>query len=348
MPKTNLKISIALIGAGANTTLQHIPGFQALEGVDIIGVVNRSRQSSQRIADEYNIPKIYDHWTEAVADPDVNAICIGTWPYTHRVMVEEALANGKHVMTEARMAMDSMEARSMLDASRMHPDLITQIVPAPLTFKVDKTIIKLLREGYMGDILSVDLISHLGGFVDREGPMHWRYDRDFSGYNIMHMGIWYETLMRWIGPASSVSTMNRIVVPSRENKGDQRQVISVPDHVEILAQMISGPIAHLRFSSITGHAPNDQVWMFGSEGTLHLDVPSMTLSGGRRGDKSMSPIDVVPSDQAGWRVEEEFVNAIRGKEKILLTSFEDGVRYMEFTEAVTRSAQEQRTVSLPL
>ena len=214
------------------------------------------------------------------------------------------------------MAMDSMEARSMLDASRMHPDLITQIVPAPLTFKVDKTIIKLLRENYMGDILSVDLTSHLGGFVNREEPMHWRYDRDFSGYNIMHMGIWYETLMRWIGPASSVSTMNRIVVPSRENKDDQRQVITVPDHVEILA--------------------------------LHLDVPSMTLSGGRRGDKRMSPIDVAPSDQAAWRVEEEFVNAIRGKEKILLTSFEDGVRYMEFTEAVTRSAQEQRTVSLPL
>jgi predicted dehydrogenase len=40
----------------------------------------------------------------------------------------------------------------------------------------------------------------------------------------------------------------------------------------------------------------------------------------------------------GWRVEEEFVNAIRGREKVSRTTFEDGVRYMEFTEAVARSA----------
>ena len=37
-----------------------------------------------------------------------------------------------------------------------------------------------------------------------------------------------------------------------------------------------------------------------------------------------------------------------GLEKIKLTSFEDGVKYMEFTEAVTRSAQAGQIVSLPL
>ena len=45
-------------------------------------------------------------------------------------------------------------------------------------------------------------------------------------------------------------------------------------------------------------------------------------------------------------VEEEFVNAIRGREKIARTSFEDGVRYMEFTDAVTRSATTGQTVDV--
>ena len=49
----------------------------------------------------------------------------------------------------------------------------------------------------------------------------------------------------------------------------------------------------------------------------------------------------------GWRVEEEFVNAIRGREKIARTGFEDGVRYMEFTDAVTRSAATGQTVDVP-
>ena len=47
-------------------------------------------------------------------------------------------------------------------------------------------------------------------------------------------------------------------------------------------------------------------------------------------------------------MEEEFVNAIRGKEKVTRTSFEVGVQYMEFTEAVTRSAQTGRAIALPL
>ena len=42
------------------------------------------------------------------------------------------------------------------------------------------------------------------------------------------------------------------------------------------------------------------------------------------------------------------MNAILGLEAVTHTSFADGVRYMEFTEAVTRSAQGGRAVGLPL
>ena len=46
----------------------------------------------------------------------------------------------------------------------------------------------------------------------------------------------------------------------------------------------------------------------------------------------------VATDKAGhWRVEEEFIAAIRGTEKIRRTSFTQGVRYMEFTHAVATS-----------
>ena len=53
----------------------------------------------------------------------------------------------------------------------------------------------------------------------------------------------------------------------------------------------------------------------------------------------MSEIPIPAERRIGWRVEEEFVNAIRGREKVTRTTFEDGVRYMEFTEAVWKSAQ---------
>lgn len=57
----------------------------------------------------------------------------------------------------------------------------------------------------------------------------------------------------------------------------------------------------------------------------------------------------VAQDKAGsWRVEEEFIGAIRGTEKIHRTTFAAGVRYMEFTQAVTSSYQTGQAVYLPL
>ena len=107
-------------------------------------------------------------------------------------------------------------------------------------------------------------------------------------------------------------------------------------------------MARLSLSTVFGLAPSPEAWFFGTEGTLKLDASTMTLYGGRRGDDGLSEIDIALEKQGGWRVEEEFINAIRGKEPVTHTSFEDGVRYMEFTEAVTLSAQSGRTVRLPL
>ena len=126
----------------------------------------------------------------------------------------------------------------------------------------------------------------------------------------------------------------------------------VPDHVEVACNLACGSVAHLRFSAVTGLAPDDEVWLFGTEGTLKLEVSldesKLKLSGGKRGDKTLQEIPVPKKEQIGWRVEEEFIGAIRGKEKVTRTSFEDGVKYMEFTEAVIRSSRTGRAIDLPL
>ena len=45
-------------------------------------------------------------------------------------------------------------------------------------------------------------------------------------------------------------------------------------------------------------------------------------------------------------MEQEFIGAIRGEEPVTRTNFTDGVRYMAFTEAVARSAAENKLVPL--
>ena len=344
----NGTIRVGLVGAGGNTRLRHIPGLKSIEGVEIVSVANRSRESGERVAREFGIPTVYDNWIELVEADDTDAICIGTWPYMHCPVTLEALENNKHVLCEARMAMNAAEAHTMLEASRQRPHLITQIVPAPHTLPVDSTIQELIAEGYVGEVLAVELTGTQGTFVDRHSPLHWRQDADLSGFNTMMMGIWYETMMRWTGPAIRVMALTKVSVPQRKDDDGVLRAVTVPDHVDIIANLACGGIAHLRFSTVAGLARGNEAWIFGSEGTLRLEGSDLKLYGGRRGDNGLKQVPIPTEKQSGWRVEEEFINAIRGKEKVTRTSFEDGVKYMEFTEAMIRSSQTGQAIDLPL
>ena len=88
--------------------------------------------------------------------------------------------------------------------------------------------------------------------------------------------------------------------------------------------MACGAQAHLAISAVTGLAPKTEVWLFGSEGTLHY-TPESLEGGLARRQTNGQAIAVPPDKQGVWRVEEESANAIRGK-KVAPTSFEDGVR----------------------
>ena len=344
-------IRIGVVGAGANTRLHHIPKLKKIAGVEIAAVVNRTRASSERVAQEFGIPRVHDHWQALVNDAEIDAVVIGTWPYMHCPITLAALAAGKHVLTEARIAMNGAEARQMLAASRAQPHLVTQVVPGPTTFAADPMVMHLLADGYVGELQSLDLRVP-GGFLNRDATMHWRMQREYSGSNIMTMGIWYECISRWVGPATAVTARTRLAVPYRkdEERGERRAV-TVPDHVEVLADLANGAIARMHWSSVAGFMPGPEIWLYGSEGTLRVvqrGRDDLVLTGGKRGDKEMTPIEIPADKTYRWRVEEEFVSAIRGQEPVRRTSFADAVNYMDFTEAVHISNREGRRVYLPL
>ena len=338
-------IRVGIVGAGANTRDRHIPGLQAIAGVEIVSVCNRSAESSDRAAEQFGIPTTYAHWNELVEAPDTNAIVIGTWPYLHCQATLAALAAGKHVLCEARMAMNATEAWEMYDAAQANPHLVVQIVPSPMTLRVDATLQRLIASGYLGDLLAIEV--RVGGdFLDAAAPLHWRQDFDLSGFNIMSMGIWYEALLRWVGAATRVQAMGKTFTPMRTDDSGSLHAVRVPEHVDVVADMACGAQLHMQVSSVTGLAGAPEAFLFGSEGTLR--VAADTLYGGKRGDAGLQEIPIPAEEAGGWRVEEEFINAIRGQEKVTHTTPLSGVKYMEFTEAVTRSMQTGQAIDLPL
>ena len=76
--------------------------------------------------------------------------------------------------------------------------------------------------------------------------------------------------------------------------------------------------------------------------------PPFELWAGRRRNKRLRRVGIAPEKMGGWRVEEEFVNAVRGLEPVTHTDFVTAVKYMEWTDAVSLSARTGETVRLPL
>jgi predicted dehydrogenase len=343
-------IRIGIVGLGGNTRLRHVPGLRACAGVKVVGVCNRSPESSQRAADEFDIPKSYDNWEQLVDDSEIDAVMIGTWPYVHCPITLAALDAGKHVLTEARMAMNAEEARKMLAASQANPKLVTQIVPSPLGLRAGTVVKELLADGFIGDLREVVVLGTNSAAADPDTPLHWRQSSEFSGINMLALGILHEPLTRWIPDPISVLAQTQTFTRDRPDpQTGELLEVGTPDSVQVLTQLLNGARCVYHLSGAIHFGPGMQIHLYGSEGTLKYKLaPEDKLFGGHDDEEALHEISV-PDEKAGyWRVEEEFVNAIRGLESVKLNDFATGVRYMEFTEAVANSAQTKRAIELPL
>jgi len=326
-------VRIGVIGAGANTRKMHIPGFQKQAGVDVVVVCNRSKESSQKVAEEFGIPRIAGHWCEVVEASDVDAVMIGTWPYLHAEATVAALETGKHVLTEARMARNLPEALTMLEAHRRHSGLVAQIVPAPMSLDVDSTIQEILAAGEIGSLREVCVTHTTGQFLDSAKPLTWRQDFELSGYNVLSMGIYHEMVQRWIGEEPEWVIADAAVFTKQRRDADGNQVeVMIPESLSILGRLPPEARLIYHFSGVEAGNPRNEFRLNGSRGGLRFDAAANRLY--RSDGQSETEVIVPPERRRGWRVEEDFIQSIRTGSPVRFTSFEDGVAYMRFTEAV--------------
>ena len=247
-------IRIGIIGAGNNTKNVHLPKLKAIPGVEIVEVANRTLESAQRAAQEFNIPVVRKRWQEVATSENIDAIVIGTWPYLHCQATCMALKAGKHVLCEARMAMNASEVEQMLRESLEHPDRVAQIVPSPFTLKVDSIVQEYLENNKLGKILYFHFNHQSSPTtpLQTEASVHWRRNKKYSGINIMVLGIAYESILRWLGLANWVSACGKIFKDKGIDPETGKQIpIEIPDYLSVQMEMENGVMGSFLISDIT-------------------------------------------------------------------------------------------------
>lgn len=344
------QVRVGFIGAGENTRVRHIPGFRKIPGVELVAVANRTPASSANVAREYGITRALPRWQDVIADPKVDAVCIGTWPDLHAEATCAALAAGKHVLCEARMSRNLDEALRMRAAAQARPDLIAQLVPSPFGLEHHALLTEIIEDGFLGELREVVVVGADDQFWDETRPIHWRQEASISGFNCLSLGILHETLSRFVPRTTRVFAQSGWFEPVRRAAEGRDEIkVTVPESLQVVTRLEGGARGIYHLSGMILHGPGKQIHLYGRKGTIKLMFgPREEMFCGRMGQTELTRVELAPESRGGWRVEEEFIGAIRGGEKSRFTDFASGVAYMEFTEAVARSLDSDLPVSLPL
>jgi predicted dehydrogenase len=108
--------------------------------------------------------------------------------------------------------------------------------------------------------------------------------------------------------------------------------------VVVICKFENGMEGVMEFSGVALFETSDRLQVFGTQGMLSYDFSSDRITGGRLGEKDAAEIEISPEIEQRWRVEEDFIAAVRSPGSIQpQPSFALGVQYMRVVQAVADS-----------
>jgi predicted dehydrogenase len=341
------EIKVGIIGAGQIARQRHLPNLQRIEGVEVVAVCNRRQETAVQVAEDFGIQQAYTDWNELIRQKEIDAIFIATPPHLHCTATLAALEAGKHVCCQARMAMDFQEAKRMHDAARKTA-LKAMLCPVPTGIRGGAMMKKLIDSGYLGHIYDIHTTGFSAEYADSSRPLDWRQMPEVSGLNTLTLGMWAEILHRWFGYARRVTALAKVHIPQRRlPDSDDWARVETPDAVGVIAEMLNGALTVMHFSGVTRFAGDNRCEIYGSNGTLVYNLDTDEIYGAQVGEEDLNLLAIPEGLEGQWTVEADFISAIRHNTPVSPTFFA-GLKYMEFTEAVRRSAYEGQAVELPL
>ena len=148
-------LRVGIIGAGT-ISAYHMNGYKALPNTELRAICDLNAEAAKARAEEFGISKVFTDYHDILNDPDIDAVSIVTPTFTHKQIVLDAIAAGKHVLCEKPPFLTVAEAEECVRAAEGSDKLLMFGFVAR-----HRSHMKFLREfvdaGRMGDIYYADL-----------------------------------------------------------------------------------------------------------------------------------------------------------------------------------------------
>ena len=268
-------LRIALIGAGAFVRKAHAPSLLELgDAAQIVAVCSRTRASAETVADSIPYPvEIYTDIEALLANESVEAVDVVLPAPMLPAVVSEALAAGKHVVSEKPIAPTVAKAQSLIARSRSYGDRVWMVGENWRYEEAFQAAVQAIRAGWIGQPLFCDLSLQLPVMADSPYlQTGWRRSEEFLGGFLLDGGVHHVAGLRvLLGEIESVCALTAAHRPD----------LPPADTMSVALRFASGVIGTYLITYAVGSAlGSDAVHIGGSEGSLRVSRGELVLQRG--------------------------------------------------------------------
>ena len=344
------QLGIAIIGAG-DIANSHLLAFRSRANRDlarVVGIADIDDARAKAQAATYEIERTYATFEQALADPDVHAVCICTPPFLHVEQSVAALRAGKHVLCEKPVSPNLAGLDAIATAEREGGAVFSGVFQHRVGQGAQQ-VKALVEAGHFGRLrfgLSETIWQRPRSYYD----VWWRgtWEKEAGGVSMAHGIHSIDSLMWLMGePASLVADAATV-----------KMDIEVEDTSAAIVRFRSGAMAQI---VVTINAQNNRsrLEIFGDE--LQA-VSSESPYGPTSGPFRLTSLDAVvaerASEEAAQLVPDEtkylhvamvhdFLGAIIDKRQPLVT-VDECRRSMEIITGIYKSAMTGARVEFPI
>ena len=356
-------LRVGLIGAGGRWGPRaHVPALKGVPEAELYAVCTAHANTAQTATDRFGVTRAYGSDKALNADAEVEAVAVAVRVPVHYELCKNALTAGKHVFCEWPLGGNTKETEELAALARKNSlhtmvGLQRRASPAYLYMR------ELIQQGYVGEVLSVNLMLMNSGVLTRTSDRTWQRDVTLGANTLtITFAHVFDAMCMVVGELSEVSAIVATRVPQWFESDTKRFVdVTSPDNIVVQGRLENDAIVNAYCGVQPYHGSGHRFEIYGKKGTLAMigggeggQEHRRKVLGGHKDDKALRELPVperftwvpeaVRNDGPAYEVGQlwvRFSEAIRTGLNIDhdLPDFDHAVRRHRTLDAIVRASQ---------
>lgn len=184
-------INWAILGTGVVANEMAVALTNA--GKEIYSVGNRTYSKAVDFAQKYNIKKVYKDFHEMFSDPEVDVIYITTPHNTHIEFMKSAIANGKHLLTEKSITLNSDELEQAMVLAKENSVILAEAMTI-FHMPIYRKLREILNSGKLGKVNMITM--NFGSYKEYDMSNRF-FNKKLAGGAMLDIGVYAISFVRW-------------------------------------------------------------------------------------------------------------------------------------------------------